>query len=209
MGHRTITPDADDPIDRAVLEFQRGSRPEENFEVIHRRFYKPVKAFLVKRGIPLEECDDLNNEIFLKIYLSMEAFAWRSTFATWLFTIAVNEYRNWRGRQSRRQSLLLPSGDPGGSSGAEEEPPEREVEDDSESPRDRQLRKERVQLLRRAIEELSPKQRECLKLRLLELSYQEIADLMGVAIGTVKALLSQAREALRNKLGDYFGDIDF
>ncbi len=208
MRDRTITPDLDDPIDRAVSEFQRGIRRMENYERIFRRYCKPVQAFLSKRGLSHEICEELNQEVFLKVYTGMDGFAWKSKFASWLFTIAVNACRNWCGAESRRQRLT-PAGVSNGLLDSPEAEHERVAIDDSADPQDEQLAKEREELLLKAVGKLPPQKRECVRLRLREFSYQEIADSMELSTGTVKAHLSQAREFLRKELGDYFDDIDF
>jgi RNA polymerase sigma-70 factor, ECF subfamily len=209
MGDRTIIPDPSDPIDCAVLEFQRGIRREENFERIVKRYYRPVQALLSKRCFSTDDCLDLNQETFLKVYTGLDGYAWKSKFSSWLFTVAVNVCRNWHGGEWRRERLVPKNpaaGDPPAASGEERE---RVAVDTNESPLGELLSEERYELLHEAVDQLPPQKRECVKLRLLDRSYQEIADAMELSIGTVKAHLNQARESLRTMLSDDFDDIDF
>ncbi len=209
MGYSSIIPDPDDPIDRAVLDFQHGIRREENFERIVRRFYQPVKAFLAKRCLSTDDCFDLNQETFLKVYTGLDGYGWKAKFPSWLFTIAVNVYRNWRSVESRRQrvgSTAAATNEPPAMSGEEREPVAIDAEDD---PLEGLLSEEKCMLLREAVGGLPPKMRACVELRLRDLGYQEIAGELGLAIGTVKAHLHTAREKLLAKLGAVFDGIDF
>ena len=209
MGARTITPNPDDPIDLAVQEFQKGVRREENFERIVRRFYQPVKAFLAKRHMSTEDCLDLNQEIFLKVYTGLDGYSWKAKFASWLFTIAANTHRNWQTSQNRRERISRASAaseDSQAASGEERESVAIDLETNQHQDLERQ---EQMRLLREAIEELPPKMRACVQLRLQDLDYQEIADRLGVSIGTVKPHLHAARKKLRVSLADVFEDIDF
>lgn len=74
---------------------------------------------------------------------------------------------------------------------------------------DELLHKERVQLLRAAITELSPQMQECIKLRVYhDCSYKEIADLMKLSIETVKVHLHRARRTLKKRLSGHFMDVE-
>lgn len=202
-------PNLDDPIDRAVWEFQQGIRREENFQIIVRRFYRPVKSFLLMRGLSTDDALDLNQVTFLKVYTGLDGYGWIAKFSSWLFTIAVNVYRNWRGGESRRERVGAAGPSPDDSPptfGEEREPVEIDAGKD---PLNELLSEEQARLLHEAVDELSPQMRKCVVLRLQDLNYQEIADKMGRKIGTVKADLNVAREKLRAKLEDCFDTIDF
>ncbi len=209
MEYRRVIPDPDDPIDCAVLDFQQGIRREENFERIVQRFYGPVKGFLSKRCRSTEDCFDLNQETFLKVYTGLDGYGWKAKFPSWLFTIAVNVYRNWRSGESRRERIgpMAPAAnDSPAASGEEREPVAIDVD---KNPLEGLLSEEQRKLLRAAVGELPPKMGGCVKLRLRDLNYQEIAGEMQLSIGTVKAHLHTARGKLRAELGDLFDGIDF
>jgi RNA polymerase sigma-70 factor (ECF subfamily) len=204
-----IIPNPDDPIDCAVLDFQQGIRREESFGHIVRRFYAPVRAFLAKRCLSADDCLDLNQETFLKVYTGLDNYAWKAQFSSWLFTIAVNVYRNWRGGEARRERAGLGApvaNDPPAASGEEREPVTIDLRD---SPLDGLLSEEQTRVLREAVDELPTKMRRCVELRLQDLDYQEIADEMQLSIGTVKAHLHAARTKLRSRLNGFFDGIDF
>ncbi len=205
MGDRTFTPDPDDPIDCAALEFQQGVQRAENFDRIVTRYYKPVQAFLSKRGLSADVCDDLNQEVFLKVYTGLDRYAWKAKFASWVFTIAVNTYRNWRSSELRHGILVPLAPNP--------DPPSHDVRAAERGQEGTSLKElisqEQEALLRAAVSELPPKMRECVRLLLEGYSYQAIADELGLAIGTVKAHLHEARKRLQKTLGKYFDNIDF
>ena len=209
MGQVTRTPNPDDPIDRAVLEFQQGTRSEENFEVIVERFYDPVKSFFLKRCISIDDCLDLNQKTFLKVYTGLEGFEWKSSFSTWMFTIATNVYRNRLKGDSRRWGDPIgptDGGDSPNASGEEGEPVLREARED---PLEELLSKEQRRLLREAVDELPSQMRACVALRLRDRKYKEIAEELELSIGTVKAHLHEAKKKLQASLGDIFDGIDF
>lgn len=208
MGKGKITPDPNDPIDRAVMQFQAGRDREESFRVIYQRFYPPVRSFFAKRTTS-EDVLDLTQETFLGIYKGLDRYRWEAAFAGWLFCIAANAHRKWCRRRYRIGSPYGPAAPPGGADAALDDH-EPVVVDAEKSSLEELLTREQLVRLRSAIEELAPRMQHCLKLRLYqELSYQEIADFLELAIDTVKAHLHQAKKKLRDKLKDDFDGIVF
>ena len=181
---------------------------QESFHRIFRKHYRLVFAFFTKKRFSTEEAQDLTQETFLRIYKSMGTFRGDSSFETWLFQVTANVYRNTvRSRSTQKRA-------------AEEVALDEDAADGQEGAWTWEARgsgqladvlaDERARLLHAALEELPPQMRRCVYLRVdQDLKYREIAELMGVSIDTVKAHLFQARQILREKLGDYFADSDF
>jgi RNA polymerase sigma-70 factor (ECF subfamily) len=198
-------------IVRAVLDFQRGSDREKNFELLFRRFRPRIQRFLAPRVFSPEERLDLTQAIFLRIYQGLEGFRGEGSLEGWVLQIAFNVYRKWRDRQpgGRQAVPEVPFED---SSGAPEpsttaHPSSPAAED---SPLDHIVREERLKVLREAIGELAPKQRLCMELRVYqERSMQEIALTLRISPETVKAHLFQARQRLWDKLHQTFRTIEF
>ena len=151
------------------------------------------------------DAEDLTQEAFVKALSSIQRFAGRSGFYTWIFRIAVNLALSARRKGKRRMTLSLDAADPSGnraSSHAEriassEVPPDRRAAD-----------RERQEIVTAALASLDEQQRSIVILRDLEgFGYDEIAEMIDVPIGTVKSRLHRARLALRDKLMPILGTI--
>ena len=196
---------------RAVLDFQRGTDREKNFELLFRRFRPRIERFLASRVFSSEERLDLTQIIFLQIYRGLEGYRGEGSLEGWLLQIACNVYRKWRDHQPGGRQAV-PEIPFAGAAGAPE--PSSTVDFPSvsrvPSPLDRIVRQERLDALREAIGELPPKQRLCMELRVYqERSVQEIAVVLRISPETVKAHLFQARQRLGYKLHRTFGTIEF
>lgn len=188
------------------------SERHDAFAEVFEELAPAVSYFFSRRGFPLEDCRDLTQETFLKAYRGLGRFRYDAEIKTWLLRIAANVWKN-RLRDSRAvkratrrtvsleeiQSLAQPLARVV-ASGRGTNP---------QSPLDRAIRAERQRVVRDAVEELPPKMRRCVLLRLDQgLKYREIATLMTVSIETVKTQLHQARQRLKDGLSDHFSVSD-
>lgn len=201
---------SEDPAERAAAAFQAGARREESFELIVKSYYDPVMAFFGKRIYSREDCRELTQDVFLRVYKGLSGFRGEARFRTWLFRIVHNTYLKWlRGRRiatddgqeaaARRSRRHAPAID-------EQQQP---VLAAPETQLDELLQRERVEMLREAILELPRQMQECIKLRIYQdCSYQEIADFKRLSIETVKVHLHRARKTLQKKLAAHFQEID-
>lgn len=197
---------ADDPcgrerLARAVENFQQDIEKEESYHLLFDCFYAQVRRFFARKpGMTAEDCLDLTQDTFLRVYKGLKGFRGDAQFGSWLFRIAHNV---WLKR-------IKP---PGAATTAwgEIEGEDTDLPDSGQpDPQDDVIEEERRRILREAIAELPDQMRQCMQLRILaDLKQREIAELMGIKTGTVKAHLSQARKKLKTKLEDYFADIDF
>ena len=146
-----------------------------------------------------QEANDSAQEVFVKIYRSLKRFRLESAFSTWLYRIAVNTCKNkLKSSEYRRKKKMVHLDNPGTVEGKTHV---LEMRDDTQSPLLELERKERLNLIRRAIDSLPPAQKMVVVLRdLEELSYEDIANITGYSLGTVKSRLSRARLDLRKKL---------
>ena len=146
-----------------------------------------------------EEANDSAQEIFIKVYRSLSRFRFEAAFGTWLYRIAVNTCKNRRKSseyRSKRRTVSLQNPGPGGS-------PESvtELSDDSPSPLNGLVQQERGRAIRKAVDALPPDQKEVIALRDIQgLSYEEIVQITGLNLGTVKSRIARARLDLREKL---------
>ncbi len=199
------------PVNEWIERWQAGVEMEESFHLIFCRYSRLVFSFFAKRGFSTEECQDLVQETFLRVYRSLANFRGAARFETWLWQIAANVYRNTlrsQSTQKRDAEMVLLDEALGGS--PEEGDRTTLLEAGGRGPLEGVLAEERARLLYGALDDLPTQMRRCVLLRLdQDLKYREIAELMKVSIDTVKAHLFQARQALKAKLGDYFDDPGF
>ncbi len=142
-----------------------------------------------------EEANDLAQEVFVRIWRSSERYTPTSKFATWLYTLTANICKSETQSLWRRNIRLIGSF---WTFGDHDTP---EIPAHTPSPEDAALHAEQGRLVRAAIESLPPNQRLAVVLRRYEeLSYQEIAIVIGCSIAAVEALLVRAKANLYKKL---------
>lgn len=142
-----------------------------------------------------EVARDLVQETFMKAFASLASYRSEYRFSTWLYKIAANSSIDYL-RKKRIQALSLdrPMETADGTM-------EIEVPDDSYNPELELVRKQQRFSIDEAIDSLPPKYREVIVCRHKEdKSYEEIADLLSIPVGTVKARIFRARELLKRKL---------
>jgi RNA polymerase sigma-70 factor (ECF subfamily) len=152
-------------------------------------------AFLITRSAV--DAEDVTQEAFLKAWAALGRFRLGAPFRPWLLRIVANEARN-RVRSERRRRLLRGHGGTEMVADPEAGPP-----DPAPSPEQRALASDERRRLLTALEGLRDDDRLVISARyLLELSEAEMADVMGIARGTVKSRLSRAMSRLREALGE-------
>jgi RNA polymerase sigma-70 factor (ECF subfamily) len=146
-----------------------------------------------------QEANDAAQETFIKIFRSLKTFRFKSALSTWFYQIAVNSCKNrLKSSEYRQKKKMIPLRNPGE---AEPDRPSVEPIDDSQSPVIELEKKERWMLIKRALDSLPQDQRTVVALRDIQgLSYNEIADITGFNLGTVKSKIARARQGLRELL---------
>jgi RNA polymerase sigma-70 factor, ECF subfamily len=175
-----------------VAELQAGS--EEAFTYLLGVYQTPVFDLIsniVENG---SDAADVLQDVFVKIFRKIGQFQGESSLKTWIYRIAIHEASNHRRswlRRFRREPVSLdarPAESPG--------PPSRE-----DTPYQALEKIERQAQVRRALASLAPPYRAVVVLREIDgMSYEEIAQVLGVAEGTVKSRLVRGRELLKRKL---------
>jgi RNA polymerase sigma-70 factor (ECF subfamily) len=188
-----------------------GNDDPEDFETIFKRYFGEVLQFFLRKGIRRETAQDLTQETFLRVYQGIREFRNESSLRTWIFSIAENVWRN----AARHQNAGKRKGSEISFSATADDAPEIpegkrfEGWGQSQETLDAILEEERKEKLYKALGGLPARMRECILARVHEdLKYREIADLMGIDIGTVKAQIYQAKERLKKELGPYFDSFD-
>jgi len=142
-----------------------------------------------------DDAQDASQEAFLKCYRNLSQFRGDSRFSVWLYRLTYNICLDMLRRQKRSNVISLHASDD------DEEDPLADIPTSEAGPAERLEQKERIAALRRALAAISEEHREILLMREIDgLSYDEIADALGVSLGTVKSRINRARLALRKEL---------
>ena len=169
------------------------------FTVLVSRYEKRIINYVYRITHRYEEAHDLAQEIFVKVYLALDRYDPKYQFSTWLFRIAQNSAIDALRKKSISEvPLARPMSD--------EEPSgkEREFADDGISPYRALKNKQLSAAIDKAVEQLPSDYRELIQLRhFAELSYEEIASMKKLPLGTVKNKLFRARNLLKESLGTF------
>ena len=143
-----------------------------------------------------EDAKDLSQEVFIKAYKNLEKFDERSSFSTWLYRITTNtcidEMRKRKGKQSYSLEEELEN---------EEGSMQRQIADEGDTPEESLLRNEQKSEILQALDTLSEEHKAAIILRDVKgLSYEEIAEILELSLGTVKSRISRARNQLKNEI---------
>jgi len=187
-----------DPDAGLMLRVKRGDRPA--FEELVDKYKRPVTNFIFRTLGDATETEDLAQNVFVQVYKSADRYRASAKFSTWLFTIARNLCLNEIRRRSRHrvESLDAPHPD-------QEDRPAHQLEDAKNfSPPDALLHEELEQKIHQALSELPENQRIAIALcRQDELSYEDIARVLGCSLSATKSLIHRGRESLKQKLKPY------
>ncbi len=184
-------PERDDPeLVRLAL-----AQDAEAFGVLVERYRVRLYRFIERYTYDAEDARDVTQEVFLKVHAALDSYDPKYKFSTWLFRIAGNAaIDHLRRRKVRPLPLELPLGEDGESRVAE---PRENRPDPLEDLTRSRLR----EALAAAIDRLPDDYRELISLRHYgEMPYEEIAEMKGMPLGTVKNKLFRARQALRDLL---------
>ncbi|HJT88081.1 MAG TPA: sigma-70 family RNA polymerase sigma factor [Bryobacteraceae bacterium] len=180
---------------RLIESLRAGS--EEAYEELIARFQQPVYTLCLRLLNNESEACDVVQEVFLKVFRSIASFRGQSSLKTWIYRITINEAHNarrWFARHRRREVEL--DTEPGESRGWMELIP-----DGGRSPFEMAFNHEQAGIIQAALERINPVFREVVVLRdITDLSYEEIAEILGISLGTVKSRILRGREALREEL---------
>ena len=161
------------------------------FETLVTEYEKGVYAIAQRMTGNPEDAADMTQETFIKAYNSLQSFRGDSKFSVWLYRIASNVCLDFLRSRSRKPAVSLSVEDDEG------EETELDIADESQSPElllERGLTRDAV---RRGLQALPPDYKQILLLREIQgLSYEEIADVLQIEVGTVKSRIFRARKRL-------------
>ena len=197
------TPPEQTTADKLLLERCRSGDKTALNEMVSTywdRIFSRVFGLLKNR----EDAEEVTQDTFIRAQRGLDNFRGEASFSTWLYQIATNLAHNrywfwWRRKRHASMSLdqslthdestslhdILPSGE--------------------QDPLQAHATQELVDEVAKAMERINPSHREILTLRNVKnLSYEEIADTLGINVGTVKSRIARARESLRAAMGSEF-----
>ncbi len=209
--HDSLKAEDEAPLDENITDLVRQAQngDDDAFSELVRHYEKFVYNTACKAlsagGRSIDGADDIAQSAFIKAWRNLSLFRGECTFSTWLYRITVNTARDMLRYESRRGTVSLVKDTEDEDDGSEWDVP---VTSGDTIPEDAMERKEAILAVRRAIEELPEDQRQVIVMRdLHELSYQEIADKLGIELGTVRSRINRGRQKLKNILenGNFFG----
>lgn len=185
-----------------VARFKKGD--QSAFDEMVSRYWGRIYAMVNQILRNTQDAEEVTQDAFIRAHRGLENFRGDSAFSTWLYQIATNLARNrywywWRRKRDKSISIDQPIGSEGDMTLADVLPAQ------VETPDDITVTQEFVDHIAIGMEKLSAKHREVLVLRNIKnMTYEEIAQVLEVSLGTVKSRIARARDSLRSKLGEDF-----
>jgi len=171
----------------------------DRFTDLVARYEKRVVNYVYRITHRYEDAHDLAQEIFVKVYLALDRYDPKYQFSTWLFRIAQNSAIDALRKKSIAEVSLTRT-----ATSEEPEGKEREFADSGVTPERALKNKQLGVAIDRAVSDLPADYRELIQLRhFAELSYEEIASMKKLPLGTVKNKLFRARNLLKDALDSY------
>jgi RNA polymerase sigma-70 factor, ECF subfamily len=178
--------------DEELVARSNGGDPDSFNELI-RRWERPIYALAYRQIGREEDARDVCQETFLRAYRALKGFRGQAKFSSWLYRIAINLCRDWMRRERRTPVMQAPEDVDLMDLAAAREP--------AESIEDRITRNDLSRAVERAMAVLPDEQRAAIVLKEYHgLTFQEIADLVGCPLSTVKTRLYQGLTVLRREL---------
>jgi len=182
-----------------IAELKAGS--EEAYAWLIGEFHQPIYGLVYRMLNDPSDAADTTQEVFLKVFRGMKHFNGESSLKTWIYRIALHEAANRRRWWFRHKAQETPI-DPVAGAGAFSR--ESGLVDPRESPFEQCAHNEVRSVVEEALTHVAEPYRTALILRdLEEMSYEEIAELLEISLGTVKSRITRGRDALRRKLTGY------
>jgi RNA polymerase sigma-70 factor (ECF subfamily) len=185
--------------DEAALIEELRAGSEEAFAWLIARFHQPIYSLLARTAYDRADAADLSQEVFVKVFRGVKNFHGESSLRTWIYRIALHEASNQRRWWMRHKQQEVPidqetSDSDGGS-------PTRLIDmlvDPSDSPYQAAVHMENRERVEAALKQVPEPFRTTLILRDIEgFVYEEVAEIQGINLGTVKSRLVRGRACLK------------
>src|SRR5579862_9769479 len=189
-----------------VAELKAGS--EEAYAWLIGEFHQPIYSLVYRMVSDPADAADTTQDVFLKVFRGIKHFHGESSLKTWIYRIALHEASNrrrWWFRHKAKETSIEPtvSGDSEVAYGIKDT-----LMDGAESPFDHVAHEEIRARVEEELRQVSEPYRTTVILRDLEdMSYEEVAEVTQVSLGTVKSRLTRGRQALRERLSAYVQEV--
>jgi RNA polymerase sigma-70 factor, ECF subfamily len=186
-----------------MLNYREGD--ETAFEMLYRKYEKPVLDFIYRMVMSVDEAENLCQETFFRVVRARKNYQVTATFKTWLFQIALNLCRDRQRRMKHRSHLSFSA------PVRAQNDRDAELQDVLADPSPDFVRRvetaELGALVQRAVAALPEDEHLVVVLKEYQgLEFSEIAEIMDCPVGTLKSLNHRAHEKLRKTLAKYLGD---
>jgi RNA polymerase sigma-70 factor, ECF subfamily len=190
-----------------VAELKAGS--EAAYAWLIGEFQQPVYGLVYRIVNDPADASDTTQDVFLKVFRGMKQFHGESSLKTWIYRIALHEAANrrrWWFRHKAKETSIEPV--EAEASGGGEIAMQTALTDHAESAFDNVAHHEVQKRVEEELRQIAEPYRTTLILRdLEEMSYEEIAEVLEISLGTVKSRLTRGREALRQRLTPYIREV--
>jgi len=190
-----------------VAELKAGS--EAAYAWLIGEFQQPVYGLVYRMLNDPADAADTTQDVFLKVFRGMKQFHGESSLKTWIYRISLHEAANrrrWWFRHKARETSIEPADAEYASAG--ESAMQAALTDHGESPFESVAHQEVQARVEEELRKVAEPYRTTLILRdLEEMSYEEIAEVLEISLGTVKSRLTRGREALRQRLTAYVREV--
>jgi len=183
--------------DEALIKELQDSNNIECYNLLVKRYKDPLMNFVFRFVGDRDVCTDIVQDTMIKFYLKRDSYKSVAKFSTWIYTIAGNLAKNELKRRNRRKIYSISNHD---------DDMQIQIEDKKFVSPDRLAdNKIKNEMVQRALLKVKPVYREVVILRdLQEFSYDEIAELTGLTIGTVKSRINRGRKQLQKLLKNIY-----
>jgi RNA polymerase sigma-70 factor (ECF subfamily) len=184
-------------LDDAELIRRARAGDHQSLDDLVQRHYKNVFNLAYRLSGNYDDAQDIVIEAFIRVHNALPNFRGDANFSTWIYRITKNVFLDERKKQRLRSHASLEE-----MVELEDSSVSRQVEDPTPGPSRVVERREQAEMVQEAVATLPKNQRLMIALyHFQHRSYEEIAEIMNLPIGTVKSRLNRARLALKNKLG--------
>lgn len=197
------------PLEEAAIVAELKAGSEAAYAWLIGEFQQPVYGLVYRIVCDPADAADTTQDVFLKVFRGMKHFHGESSLKTWIYRIALHEAANrrrWWFRHKARETSIEPVEAEGVGNG--ESAVQEALTDPADSPLENVAHREVQRRVEEELRKLSEPYRTTLILRdLEEMSYEEIAEVLEISLGTVKSRLTRGREALRRQLAGYVREV--